>query len=104
MGETDGPLSEPKLLGALSGTTAEPNQGLPPMIADDLRFLPANTATGHHADTDPEGLGNGLLGGKASRQFRRASAAVNDLGGREDTLQEALTVAIQDPLNAGDFD
>jgi len=72
--------------------------------AEDFEFAPGDAA----ADAGAEGLGGCLLGGKAGGEaFGGGSlflAAVGDLGGRVDAVEEGVAEAGERVLDAGDLD
>ncbi len=73
-------------------------------VGDDLHLPPADAVL---AQADAQGLGEGLLGGKAQGEGGVAAAfalAISDFLGGEDAVQEALAVALMAAFEAGYLD
>lgn len=77
----------------------EEHQGLPAPVRQDLDVTPAHTP-----DACAECLHDGLFGREARGEFGDTAAAVRDLVGRVDALQEAVSVTCQDVGDTVDFD
>lgn len=89
--------------GEFGRAAVEADAGASAGLADDLDFEPVDSAT----DAGAEGFGAGLLGGEAGRKAFGCVAlshAVGLFGGGEDTVQEALSEAVEGLLDSVDFD
>ncbi len=95
-------VSHAQLRGNLSGAAMEAEIGATAGFPHHFNFEPIHAP----AYAGSEGLGGSLFGGKSSGQtFGGVSFAqtVGLLGGREDAIQKALSVALKRLLNARNF-
>ena len=91
-GHTDGDFEDAEAFGAGFGPSVEQDAGGAAGGAGDLDVLP-----GDAADAGAEGLHRGLLGSEAGGQLGGAAAAVFQLAGGVDAVQEAVSVTLQRP-------
>ncbi len=78
-------------------------------VQDDVRFSAPfvqglDLPPGDRTDAGSQRFGCGFLGGKAHSQRICPSAAFKNFQFRKDPFQEALTVPVERPLDAGNFD
>ena len=84
---------------ALAGPAVEEEQGLAASIGQDFDLAP-----GDAADAGAERLHRRFLGGEAGRELVRAVAGDEELRRGEDAGAEAVAVALEEPVDAADFD
>jgi hypothetical protein len=104
VGEADGPLGQAQLGRPLRRPSVQVDLRAAPPVPQNLHLVPLHPVGRQDAHPDSQRFGDGLLGRKPRRQFRRPSPAVDDLRRGEDPAQEALPVPLQRPLHAGDRD
>ena len=84
---------------ALAGAAVEEEEGLAASVGQDFDLPP-----GDAADAGAEGLHRRLLGGEAGGELVRAVAGDEELRWGEDAGTEAVAVALEEPVDAADFD
>src|ERR1700761_6806567 len=104
MGEREGEVADAEAGSELGGAAGEMQSGTLAGEAQHLELGPGDPA----ADACAEGLRGGFFGGETGGEAFGGGlpflAAIGDLGGRVDAVEEGVAVASERVLDAGDLD